>query len=94
MTKADLVRIVFEKVGLPKVESQKIIETIFETMKQTLSEGESIKISGFGTFNVKKKRERRGRNPQTGKDLQITARKVIIFRPSNIVKELIERVNV
>jgi integration host factor subunit alpha len=94
MTKADLVRIIFEKVGLPKVESQKIIETIFETMKQTLSEGESVKISGFGTFNVKKKRERRGRNPQTGEDLQITARKVVIFKPSNILKDLVERVNV
>jgi integration host factor subunit alpha len=94
MTKADLVRVIFEKVGLPKVESQKIIETIFETMKQTLSEGESVKISGFGTFNVKKKRERRGRNPQTGEDLQITARKVVIFKPSNILKDLVERVNV
>jgi len=94
MTKADLVRIIFEKVGLPKVESQKIIETIFETMKQTLSEGESVKISGYGTFNVKKKRERRGRNPQTGEDLQITARKVVIFKPSNILKDLVERVNV
>lgn len=94
MTKADLVRIVFERVGLPKVESQRIVETIFETIKHTLSEGESVKISGFGTFNVRKKRERRGRNPQTGDDLQITARKVVIFKPSNIVKELVEKVNV
>ncbi len=94
MTKADLVRIIFERVGLPKVESQKIVETIFDTMKQTLSEGESVKISGFGTFNVKKKKERRGRNPQTGDDLQITARKVVVFKPSTIVKRLVERVNV
>lgn len=94
MTKADLVRIVFERVGLPKVESQRIVETIFETIKHTLSEGESVKISGFGTFNVRKKSERRGRNPQTGDDLQITARKVVIFKPSNIVKELVEKVNV
>lgn len=94
MTKADLVRIVFERVGLPKVESQRIVETIFETIKHTLSEGESVKISGFGTFNVRKKRERRGRNPQTGDDLQITARKVVIFKPSNIVKEFVEKVNV
>lgn len=94
MTKADLVRIIFEKVGLPKVESQKIIETIFETIKQTLSEGESVKISGFGTFNVKRKRERRGRNPQTGDDLQITARKVVVFKPSNIIKDIVEKVNV
>lgn len=94
MTKADLVRMIFEKVGLPKVESQKIVETIFETIKQTLSEGESVKISGFGTFNVKRKRERRGRNPQTGDNLQITARKVVVFKPSNIVKDIVKRVNV
>lgn len=94
MTKADLVRMIFEKVGLPKVEAQKIVETIFETIKQTLSEGESVKISGFGTFNVKRKRERRGRNPQTGDELQITARKVVVFKPSNIVKDIVKRVNV
>lgn len=94
MTKADLIRIVFEKIGLPKVESQIIIEKILETIKHTLSEGESVKISGFGTFHVRKKRQRRGRNPKTGEDLQITERKVVIFRPSNIVKKLVEKVNV
>lgn len=90
MTKADLVEAVFGKVGLSKIESQNIIETIFDTVKQTLTEGESVKISGFGTFNVRKKNARRGRNPKTGEDLQITPRRVITFRPSNLLKRNIE----
>jgi integration host factor subunit alpha len=91
MTKADLVDIIFGKVGLSKIESQNIIEMIFDTVKQTLVEGESVKVSGFGTFNVKKKNARRGRNPKTGDELQITPRRVITFRASNHFKELIEK---
>lgn len=91
MTKADLVDIIFGKVGLSKIESQNIIELIFDTVKQTLIEGESVKVSGFGTFNVKKKNARRGRNPKTGQELQITPRRVITFRASNHFKDLIEK---
>jgi len=91
MTKAELVDAVFGKVGLSKTESQDIIEEIFETIQQTLIEGESVKISGFGTFNVKKKNARRGRNPKTGDDLQITPRRVITFKVSNHLKERIEK---
>ncbi|MFZ6017296.1 MAG: integration host factor subunit alpha [Nitrospirota bacterium] len=91
MTKADLVDIIFEKVGLSKKEAQDIIEILFNTMKQTFAEGESIKISGFGTFNVRRKMARRGRNPRTGEDLEITPRKVITFRPSNHLKVAIEK---
>ena len=93
MTKADLVDLIFGKVGLSKIESQNIIELIFETVKQTLVEGESVKVSGFGTFNVKKKNARRGRNPKTGEELQITPRRVITFRASNHFKDLIEKTN-
>lgn len=93
MTKADLVDIIFGKVGLSKIESQNIIEMIFETVKETLVEGESVKVSGFGTFNVKKKNARRGRNPKTGDELQITPRRVVTFRASNHFKELIEKTN-
>lgn len=93
MTKADLVDAVFGKVGLSKIESQNIIEMIFDTVKQTLIEGESVKVSGFGTFTVKKKNARRGRNPKTGDDLEITPRRVITFRASNHLKEAIERKN-
>lgn len=93
MTKADLVENIFEKIGLSKKEAQEIIEILFETMKQTFVEGESVKLSGFGTFNVRKKMARRGRNPKTGDDLEITPRRVITFRASNQLKALMEKVN-
>jgi integration host factor subunit alpha len=87
MTKADLVEIVYEKIGgLSKKESQDIVEAIFETMKNCLKDGEKIKISGFGNFTLRDKRPRKGRNPQTGDDIQITARRVLTFRPSQILK--------
>ena len=86
MTKAELVDAVFGRVGLSKTESHNIIE-------QTLIEGESVKISGFGTFNVKKKNARRGRNPKTGNDLEITPRRVITFKASNHLKDMIEHTN-
>ncbi len=87
MTKAELVEIVYEKVGgLSKKESQDIVEAIFDTMKSSLKSGEKIKISGFGNFILRDKRPRKGRNPQTGDDIQITARRVLTFRPSQILK--------
>lgn len=87
MTKAELVEIVYEKVGgLSKKESQDIVEAIFDTMKTSLKTGEKIKISGFGNFILRDKRPRKGRNPQTGDDIQITARRVLTFRPSQILK--------
>ena len=64
MTKADLVEKIFEKIGLSKKEAQEIIEILFDTMKQTFVEGESVKLSGFGTFNVRQKMSRRGTQPQ------------------------------
>jgi integration host factor subunit alpha len=94
MTKADLVDRIFEKIGLSKKEALEIIEILFDTMKQTFVEGESVKISGFGTFNVRQKMARRGRNPKTGNDLEITPRKVITFKASNELKSGIEKRNV
>ena len=91
MTKADLVNAMFEKIGLSKKEALEIIELVFDTMKQTFVEGESVKVSGFGTFNVRKKMSRRGRNPKTGEDLEITPRKVVTFRASNQLKTTIEK---
>lgn len=91
MTKADIADAIFEKVGLSKKEAQDIIEIIFDTLKQTFKEGESVKVSGFGTFHVRKKSARRGRNPKTGQDLEISARKVITFRTSNKLKLAIEQ---
>jgi len=90
MTKAEIINTLFEKVGLPKKEAQDVIEIILSTMKRTFVEGESIKISGFGTFNVRKKSARKGRNPKTGTEIEITPRKVVTFRPSNQLKDVIE----
>ncbi len=91
MTKANLVETIFEKVGLSKKDAQDIVEVIFDTLKQTFREGESVKISGFGTFHVRKKNPRRGRNPQTGEELQISPRRVLTFKPSNQLKGLVEK---
>jgi integration host factor subunit alpha len=91
MTKADLVEKIFEKIGLSKKEAQDIIEILFDTMKQAFMEGESVKISGFGTFNVRKKMARRGRNPKTGEDLEISPRRVITFRASNQLKSSMDK---
>lgn len=86
MTKADIVESIYEKIGFSKKEAQDIVELIFETMKGTLEKGEKIKISGFGNFVVRQKRPRIGRNPQTGQEIEITARKVLTFKPSQILK--------
>ncbi len=92
MTKADLADRVYEKVGLSRKEAVDMIETLFASMKSILSEGESIKITGFGTFLVRKKTSRRGRNPKTGEEMEITARKVITFKPSLEFKAMVEKV--
>jgi integration host factor subunit alpha len=92
MTKADLADKVYEKVGLSRKEAVEMIEVLFESMKGILSEGESIKITGFGTFLVRKKGTRRGRNPKTGAELQITQRKVVTFKPSLQFKAVVEKV--
>lgn len=87
MTKADLVNYIFEKIGLPKTEIQKIVEIVFETMKEGLIEDEIIKISGFGVFTVRKKNARMGRNPKTMQPVEIKPRRVVTFRPSEKLKE-------
>ena len=87
MTKADLVEIVHEKVGFSKKEAGEIVELVFDTIKETLEHGERIKISGFGNFEIRSKRSRVGRNPQTGEVIEISARRVLTFRPSQVLKE-------
>ena len=86
MTKADLIEAIYTKVGISKKESADLVEMIFDTMKDTLSKGEKIKISGFGNFVVREKRSRMGRNPQTGDSMEISARRVLTFRPSQVLK--------
>lgn len=86
MTKADIIEGVYEKVGFSKKESAEIVELVFDTVKETLEQGDKIKISGFGNFQVRHKKARVGRNPQTGKEIEISARRVLTFRPSQVLK--------
>lgn len=87
MTKADIIESVFEKAELSKYEAGKVVDLVFETMKETLVEGEKIKISGFGNFVVRSKHERKGRNPQTGEEITISSRRVLTFKPSQVLKD-------
>ena len=86
MTKADIIENVYEKVGFSKKESAEIVEMVFDTIKETLEKAEKIKISGFGNFVIRSKKPRVGRNPQTGEEIEISARKVLTFKPSQVLK--------
>jgi integration host factor subunit alpha len=86
MTKADIVERIANKNGFTKLESLDIIETLLEIIKETLADGESLRINGFGNFIVKEKLDRRGRNPQTGEEITIDARKVLTFKASAMLK--------
>ncbi len=91
MTKADLIEKIYQKVGFSKKESAQIVELVFELMKVTLEKGEKIKISGFGNFTVRSKRPRKGRNPQTGDEIEISARKVLTFKASQVLKNALNK---
>ena len=86
MTKADIIEAVYDQIGFSKKETAEIVALVFETMKDTLAEGDKIKISGFGNFVVRDKRARPGRNPQTGEAITISERKVLTFKPSQVLK--------
>ena len=87
MTKAEIIDSVYESVGgFSKKEAAEIVEVVFDTMKEVLADGEKIKISGFGNFVVRAKKERIGRNPQTGAPIPISARRVLTFKPSQVLK--------
>jgi integration host factor subunit alpha len=86
VTKADLVNCIYKNLDLTKKESAIIIDELFEIIKRTLENGEKVKISGFGNFIVRQKETRKGRNPHTGDELEIAARKVVTFKPSQILK--------
>jgi integration host factor subunit alpha len=90
MTKADIIEAVYEKVGgFSKKEASEIVESVFKTVKQTLATGEKIKISGFGNFVVRAKKARIGRNPQTGEEITISERRVLTFKPSQVLKNVL-----
>lgn len=89
LTRADLAEAVFQKVGLPRNESAELVEMVLKEIIGALERGESVKLSSFGSFGIRQKGERIGRNPKTGEEVPITPRKVLVFRASNIMKERI-----
>ena len=92
MTKADIIERVYDKVGgFSKKEAAEVVESVFQLMKQTLAANEKIKISGFGNFVVRAKKERMGRNPQTGEPIVIHERRVLNFKPSQVLKNALNQ---
>lgn len=89
MTKADIIEKVYLKTGFSKKESAEIVEQVFDLVKTTVAKGEKIKLAGFGNFIVKEKATRRGRNPQTGEEIEISSRKILTFKPSQVLKSAI-----
>ncbi len=89
VTKADIVEKVYDKIGFSKKEASELVEMVFDTLKGVLENGEKVKISGFGNFSVREKNERIGRNPQTGEQIKISARRVLTFKPSQALKSVL-----
>jgi integration host factor subunit alpha len=87
VTKAEIAKIVHDRVGLSKKESGQIVEAVLGEIRNTLQNGEDVKLSGFGHFMVREKHARRGRNPKTGSDITIASRRVVTFRASQLLKQ-------
>lgn len=91
MTRAQLSESVYQEVGLSRNESAELVENVLDAISDTLVNGESVKISSFGSFSVRQKGERKGRNPKTGEEVPIKPRRVLVFRASNVLKQRINR---
>jgi len=89
LTRADLSEAVHRKVGLSRTESAYLVKTVLDLMSDALVHGQQVKLSSFGTFDVRDKRQRIGRNPKTGEEVSITPRRVLVFRPSQIMKAIV-----
>ncbi|PZO66546.1 MAG: integration host factor subunit alpha [Paracoccus denitrificans] len=87
LTRMDLAEAVFREVGLSRHESSQMVETVLDLISDALVQGEQVKISSFGTFSIRDKNERVGRNPKTGEEVPITPRRVLTFRPSHLMKD-------
>ncbi len=93
LTRMDLSEAVFREVGLSRNDSAQLVESVLQHMSDALARGETVKISSFGTFNVRDKGPRMGRTPKTGEEVPIEPRRVLSFRPSHIMKERVARGN-
>lgn len=90
LTKADMAERLFEELGLNKREAKEMVESFFEEIRASLAANEHVKLSGFGNFDLRDKSQRPGRNPKTGEEVPITARRVVTFRPGQKLKERVE----
>jgi integration host factor subunit alpha len=90
LTKADMAERLFEELGLNKREAKELVEMFFEEVRGALENGRQVKLSGFGNFNLRDKKERPGRNPKTGEEIPITARRVVTFHPGQKLKARVE----
>ncbi len=89
LTRADLAEAIVQKVGLPRNESAELVELVLKEITSSLEKGDQVKLSSFGSFGIREKSERVGRNPKTGEEVPITSRRVLVFRASNIMKKRI-----
>jgi len=90
LTKARMAEMLFDELGLNKREAKELVELFFSEIRDTLAEGEDVKLSGFGNFVLRTKNERPGRNPKTGEEIPISARRVVTFRPGQKLKARVE----
>jgi integration host factor subunit alpha len=90
LTKADMAERLYEELGLNKREAKELVELFFEEVRGALESGDQVKLSGFGNFDLRSKNERPGRNPKTGEEIPITARRVVTFRPGQKLKARVE----
>ena len=90
LTKADLAERLFEELGLNKREAREFVDSFFEEIRENLEQGETVKLSGFGNFQLRDKNSRPGRNPKTGEEIPITARRVVTFKPGQKLRKRVE----
>lgn len=90
VTRADLAEAVYREIGLSRSESSELVESVIDHVSNALLRGEQVKLAGFGTFSLRDKKERMGRNPKTGKEVPITSRRVLVFKPSQILRERVD----
>ena len=93
LTKAEMADRLFEELGLNKREAKELVELFFEEIRNALQQNEQVKLSGFGNFDLRDKRQRPGRNPKTGEEAPITPRRVLTFRPSHLMKDRVAKGN-
>ncbi|MBA4802076.1 MULTISPECIES: integration host factor subunit alpha [Euryhalocaulis] len=90
LTRADLAEAVYEEIGLSRQDSTELVESLLDTISSRLAQGQSVKLSSFGAFNVRDKNGRIGRNPKTGEEVPIEPRRVLVFKPSQVLKDRID----